>query len=404
VPETFSEQRPQTWPVEAELLFLTARVRMTAEVESRIRAALREEIDWIYLIQLSMQHETTALLYWHLQRICPELVPEGILEPLAARFQSQTAEVQYRAQELVRILASLDQEGILAVGYKGPILAQALYGNVALREFSRFSDLDIVVGEQELPKAKSVILGHGYEEHGQTDREWIFRERTGGRTLELQWHFTTHLCRVPDDPGRFLRRLEMVPFAETTVRSLPLEVYFLVLCLHATKHKWRKAKLICDIAEILASPEVDWDHVVREANVLGIRRILSLGILLSEDPLGVVAPPALVRGLKIDRVARALAAQCREALLKEPDDQWRFHADIRFMLKVRERRYDEVKLFFRDWLWPETMPDEEDRRFASIPQSLSVLYYLVRPVRLFLMEMTDGRNSGARCVPASPPK
>lgn len=389
MPETFAEQRAQTWPIEAKLLFWTARVRTTAKIEDQVRTALRGEINWIYLVQLAMQHETTALLYSHLQRICPDSVPRGILEPLAARFQSQTAEVQYRAGELVRILASLEQEGILAIGYKGPILAQALYGNLSLREFSRFSDLDIVVREQDLPRAKDVIVGHGYEEHSQTEREWIFRERTEGRALELQWHFTTHQCRVPDDPGRFLHRFQMVPFAGATVRSLPLEVYFLVLCLHATKHKWRKIKLICDIAEILASSEVDWDYVVREANALGIRRMLALGVLLSEDPLGVVAPPALIRGLKIDRIARELAAQCREALLKDPDDQWRFHADIRFMLKVRERRYDEMKVFFRDWLWPETMPDEADRRFISIPQSLSVLYYLVRPVRLFWMEITE---------------
>lgn len=81
----------------------------------RIRTALRGHINWICLVQLAMQHETSALLYWHLQRICPGSVPRGILEPLAARFQSQTAEMQYHAQELVRIFGSLDQQGILTV-------------------------------------------------------------------------------------------------------------------------------------------------------------------------------------------------------------------------------------------------------------------------------------------------
>ena len=390
MPENFFPQDPQTASREVELLFSTARVHISEETAERIRSLAREDLNWIHVIQLAMQHETTALLYWHLHRICPDNVPPGVLKPLAARYNSQGSEAQYRAEELVRILAALEEQGVFAVAYKGPVLSQRLYGSLGLREFSRSSDLDILVRERDLPKAKAVIVDHGYSEDSRTEREWIFRRRDSGRFLELQWYFTTHLCRVPGDPDRFLERFEMISLASGMVRSLPLEVYFLVLCLHATKHKWRTLKLICDIAEILAAPDVDWDYVVREANSLGIRRMLAMGVLLSEDPLGAVAPPSLLRGLKIDRVARELAEQCRKQLLEEPDDRWRLHADIRFMLKVRERRYDELRVLFRDWLWPETMPDEDDRRFLSIPGPLSALYYVVRPMRLVWKEITEG--------------
>jgi hypothetical protein len=382
VPETLSEQRAKAWPIEAQLLFWTARVQMTSEIENRIRTAVRGEINWIHLIQLAMQHETTALLYWHLQRICPDSVPRGILDPLAARFRSQTAEVQYRAQELVRILASLEQQAVLAIGYKGPTLAQRLYGNLSLREFSRFSDLDIIVREQDLQKASQVILREGYVEQGRTERELMFRERDGNRLLELHWHFSTQLCRVPRDPQRFLQRLETVSLAGAQVQSLPLETYLLVLCLHGAKHKWRKLKLVCDIAQILASPDVDWDHVMVEADDLGLKRLVALGILLAEDPLGVPAPPELTQRLKIDRAARALADECRREILREPDELWRFHADMKFMFKLRERVPDRMKLFLWQWLWPDTMPDQDDRQFMPIPDSLSALYYLVRPLRL----------------------
>jgi hypothetical protein len=389
VPDTLLQRDLQTGSPEADLLFSTARVHISEDAAQRIRSLVREDLNWITLIQMAMQHGTTALLYFNLQRICPEVVPQGVLKPLAARYTSQVSEAQHRSEELVRILAALEGHGVFAVAYKGPILSQRLYGSVGLREFSKSSDLDILVHECDLPRAKAIIVDQGYDEDSRTEREWIFRHRDRGRFLELQWHFTTHLCRVSDDPGRFLQRFETVPFADAAVRSLPLEVYFLVLCLHATKHKWRTLKLICDIAEILASPAVDWEYVLREANALGIKRVLALGVLLSEDPIGVSAPPSLLGGLKIDRAARELAAQCREELLKEPDDNWRLHADIRFMLKVRERRYDEMKVFFGDWLWPETMPDDDDRRFLSIPGPLSALYYVVRPMRLVWKEISE---------------
>ncbi len=390
MPEAFCRPAARKMPVppEADLLFLIARVGMTPVIEDRIRAVVRAEINWIYLIQLAMQHETTALLYWNLQRICGDSVPPSVLEPLAARYKTQAAEARYRAEELVRILGALEDQGIFALGYKGPILSQRLYGDLSLREFSKSSDLDIVIHKNDLPKAHAVILGQGYRQEARSERELIFRERGGDRFLELHWHFTTHLARVPDDPNRFLQRFEMVSFAGATVRSLPLDVYFLVLTLHATKHRWRKLKLICDIAEILASRDVDWDYVAREAEDLGLKRMVALGVLLAEDPLQVEAPGELMRRLKVDRATQLLAAECREELLKEPDDLWREHADMRFLLKIRERPRDRMNLFLWEWLWPETMPDEHDRSFVPMPQSLSALYYLVRPVRLAWKEIT----------------
>ena len=389
MPETFVQPLTQKMPPEADLLFSTARVRMTAEIADRIRALVQGGVNWIYLIQLALQHETTAQLYWNLHRICPDSVPAGILEPLAARYKAQAAEARYRAEELVRILDALQDQGIFALGYKGPILAQRLYGDLSLREFSKSSDLDIIIHERDLPKAQAVILGQGYREQARSERELIFREYSGDRFLELHWHFTTHLIRVPDDPGRFLQRFETVPLAGAPLRSLPLEVYFLVLSLHATKHRWRKLKLICDIAEILGSRDVDWEYVASEAEDLGLKRMLALGVLLAEDPLQVEAPARLTRWLNIDRASRVLAAECRQELLKEPDDLWRFHADLRFLLKIRERPNDRISMFLWEWLWPETMPDDDDRRFAPLPQSLSALYYFVRPARLAWKEITE---------------
>jgi hypothetical protein len=85
VSERLVERLTRKTQPEADLLFSTARVRMTAEMADRIRATVRKEVNWIYLIKLALRHETTALLYWNLQRICPESVPASVLEPLAAR-------------------------------------------------------------------------------------------------------------------------------------------------------------------------------------------------------------------------------------------------------------------------------------------------------------------------------
>jgi Uncharacterised nucleotidyltransferase len=397
VPETV---RLESLDPEADLLFSTARATMTAEIADRIRLAVDREVNWIRLIQLAMQHETMALLYWNLRRICPEKVPAGILAALAARSNAQAVEASRRAVELARIMKALEAHGILAVAYKGLALAQRLYGSLSLREFSEFSDLDILIHEGDLLKAHDVLQTEGYglaflkrsevSEYARTHRELHFCRGNGDkRLLELHWRFMVRSARIQDDPERFLRRREMVALAGAVVPSLPLEVYFLVLSLHATKHKWRKLKLICDIAEILLSSDLDWDYVASEAEDLGLRRILAVGVLLAEDPLGVRSPARLTERLKIDRTARALAAECRQELLQEPDETWRDEAEYKFLFEIRERIQDKASMFLYDRLLPKITPDERDRKLVSIPDSLSALYYLVRPVRMAWEKITE---------------
>jgi hypothetical protein len=400
VPETIAHPQTRVLQPEADLLFSTARVRMTDGHAERIRAAVRKQVDWIRLIQLSLRHETTALLYRHLQRICPDTVPPGILEPLAARCKMQSAEAWHRAEKLVRILGALEKDGIFAVPYKGPVLSQRLYGDLSLREFSERSDLDIMIRPRDLRRARDVILSQGYRlafpgkvteigEYARTNRELHFLQPDGPRMLELHWRFMIRSARVQQDPERFLQRVEMIPFAGAMVRSLPLEVYIQVLSMHATKHKWGKLKLVCDIAEILQSPDVDWDCVLREAADLGLRRILAIGVLLAEDPLGVVAPARLTNGLKIDQSTRDLAKECRQALLEEPHPHWREDADYKFLLRIRERLRDRATIYLKNRLLPRITPDERDRQLVPIPGPLSALYYFVRPMRMVWEKITE---------------
>ena len=54
----------------------------------------------------------------------------------------------YLTQEMLKLLSAFRKKGIPAIPYKGPVLAQAVYGNVGLRQFG---DLDITVPEDCVP-------------------------------------------------------------------------------------------------------------------------------------------------------------------------------------------------------------------------------------------------------------
>jgi hypothetical protein len=357
MPEPHVQFRNTRNCTEVDLLLSCARTQITPEISGRIRAAVQKDVDWIALIRLAMRHDVMPLLYRSLQQICPDSVPESIFLPLRARYEAQAARARLYAEELVRILSLFEEQGIPAVPYKGPTLAQRLYGDLSLREFG---DLDIMLVERDIPRAQDLIRCHGYKfaylknadklaDYVRTNRELEFCS-SDGKMLELHWRFAMRRACVKHDPERFLQRFEMIPLADAQVPSLPLEVYLLILSMHATKHMWKQLKLICDIAEILGQPDLDWQYVLREADDLGLKRMLAVGALLAEDPLGVVVPAELAQGLKIDRTARTLAAEVRRSLFKEVDETWHWHADYRFQVEIRERLQDRARMFFQNLL------------------------------------------------------
>ena len=393
MPEQTRQLRTAATGPEAELLLCCARTRTSPEMSQRIRAAAQKEIDWVQFIRLALRHDMLPLTYWNLHRICPNIVPSGVLEPLRVRHEAQVAEGRLLAEEMVGILGLLDSQGIPAVPYKGPALAIRLYGDLSLRGFG---DLDIVVCERDVLRARRLLIDRGYAPSvvGTWELNQFLREkhemllyRVDGKVrLDLHWRFTSRSACLARDPERFLQHLETISIAGEEVRSLRLETYLLVLSMHAAKHQWVQLKLICDIAEILEVPDLDLQYVLHEAHDLGLKRALGTGLLLAQGLLSAAVPPKLAQDLKIDRTAKALAAQACTRVFEEPGERWGLQGGITSQIEVRERLRDRTKIFLRYFLH-KLKPNERDRWFLPMPRALSVAYYVVRPVRLALERM-----------------
>jgi len=60
---------------------------------------------------------------------------------------------------------------------------------------------------------------------------------------------------------------------------------------HGTKHRWERLRWICDVAELIRVREdVKWETLMRVAESLGSRHMLSLGLYLAHDVLGAPLP------------------------------------------------------------------------------------------------------------------
>ena len=373
---------------EAELVLLCARTRMDGERTERIRRLLSENLDWNYLLNLAKRHGLLPLLYWNLKNFGPETVPAERLAYLQARFRVNATRNLVLTNELLRLLKLFGDADITALPYKGPVLAAAVYGDVALRQFT---DLDILVRGQDSPKCRELMRAQGYRQEGHPEYAEEFVSADGSVGVEIHsqltgfafaWQGTTDYHAFPMDYESLQDRFDSVSLAGVPVSNLSPEDSLLFLCVHGSKHLWERIGWICDVAQLMqAQPNLDWNRVMERSQTLGCERMLLLGFYLVRELLGGNLPEPILARTRKDRAVAALAAQvaCRLFLEAEPTPQKM--EDALFALRLRNRWRDKLPCCLH-YARLTFVPTERDRDAAPLPAFLRGFHYVIRPVRL----------------------
>jgi hypothetical protein len=376
-----SSRRP-----EDELLLCCARICLDARHAARLRSLLHSEIDWSYLVPAARRHGLVPLLYSHLHSSAQDAVPAHWLGLLRDYFHENLRRSMYRTGLLIKILTLLDSHGISALPYKGPIAAQLLYGNIALREFN---DLDLLVRQEDIPEAHAVLVAHGYaaefDSRGLPEAgfrspaaQYAYSDPDGATPVELHTETTLRYFPRPLSPGWLREGTEAVSFAGRRIRVLAPEKMLLTLCVHGAKDFWNQLKWVCDIAEFVrVYSRFDWQQFLREARRMDCARMVLLPLFLARDLLGTTLPPECAEWLGADAVVPELAAQVRRGLFEHSST---FTLPERFLFRARMpgRLSNGIRYTFR----LATTPTEEDRALAKLPAALSFAYGLLRPFRL----------------------
>jgi hypothetical protein len=152
---------------EAELLLICARNHPDVS-RSRLEELLLDGPDWQYLLKAATRHGLLPLLYRTLIEARHQ-IPPAVLSDLRRSYLFNSQRNHILTNELLRLLERLEAEGITAIPFKGPVLAQELYGDVAFR---MFTDLDVLVRRGDVLRAKEILISEGYRlEHTLTEAQ-----------------------------------------------------------------------------------------------------------------------------------------------------------------------------------------------------------------------------------------
>jgi hypothetical protein len=365
-----------------EFNFLCACCRPPATAAADLANCLQSSLDWDRVLKLARQHRVLPAVHPAVHGRSD--VPASIQSALDSRFSNHRLRILRFSAELVSVMRQFEKHSITVLAHKGPILAQHLYGDSAMRDFG---DLDFLVSTTDVPRARAALQELGYRprfeltprqerEYLRTGYEYVFGSTAEPNLIELQWQIVPRFYSIPFNMALLFQRSVECEIEGVRVRTLSNEDLMLVLCVHAAKHGWSQLGMIRDIAT-LARFELDWNWIESEAGRLGIQRIIAVSLELARTLLGLELPRAVAfkpNALNIGNIV----SDTQQRMIRGEEPAAQSAGYFRQMMNLRDRWQDRARFVGRLAFTPSV----GEWQAVSLPDRLFPIYRVVRVWRL----------------------
>lgn len=370
---------------EKRLLIACARTRMLPVCASLVREIAAGPIDWDFLLRSAAENSVLPLLALHVPTIAGDLFTAAQIEQLKAAARAAGIRALRLSAELIRVVEALRAANILALPYKGPVIAVQAYGDLALREFE---DLDIVVPQDAMARANGILRSLDYkprypwvfEASALVPGEYNYFDAESGVMVEL--HTEKTLRHFPVEPVlvEMSDRAVPVPVGGHDVLTFSTEDTLVLLCVHGSKDFWERISWLADVSELVQRQKgLDWERTFARAKELKAERMLALGLLLAIRLLDAPLPREVMARIKRDSMAVSLANAISQRLAASEASVRTAGESFRYRRQMVPGALDSWKYGLR----LATAPAEEDWMMLRLPRALSPLYAVLRPFRLF---------------------
>lgn len=391
----------QTMKEEIEFILLCSRPNLDYEAENKATQYLNQScFDWEYFYELSVAFGVLPLLYRHLKNRFSKHVPDHILKKIHHFFLVNGTRNAVLTHELLKILELLNTKNILAVPFKGPVLADVVYGSDLLRTFS---DIDILVQTSEAVVALKTLQDAGYRLVDELDEKYadfyveiehaFNLQSPGGKiNIDPQWKLLGIYTPEPITLEKFKDRLIEMKFAGKDIIHLAYEDLLFYLCVHGTKDGWRKFEWVCCIAELLRKhPDLDWDRIIHTAEKESCMNKFMLGIYLAVTLCKAPLPEFFEKKIKDNENLKRLSKPFLDNFFSNKSIIPNFTNNPRFSpihLHVQDDFKNKIRFILRQIF----RPTAKEISLWPIPVKLTFLYYIFRPVRLLWRIVTYSIN------------
>ncbi|MBM7563594.1 nucleotidyltransferase domain-containing protein [Paenibacillus sacheonensis] len=335
-------------------------------------------IDWNQFLGLIRHHRVYPQLYARLKT--SQLIPADVLQALHRDFARNTFRMLRLSGEMERVCVSLQENGILPLVLKGPVLAKDLYGDLSLRTSK---DLDILVPMKSVEAAEKELLRLGYrgDDHGPRLFNWkwkmhhiSFTHPETGIQVEIHWRLNSDMGKEPAFEELWSRRRRS-PLSKRDICLLGSEDLFMYLVSHGARHAWFRLRWLADI-DRLARRSLDWGTLIplmRRYQCLQLGgQALTLAAGLFRTPIPSEAGPML-SGAHRRKLAERSLYFIRDMVTFSPGDKELDRVYKRYLLALKTKRQKSV------YMISQLYPSFRDTEALPLPKSLHFLYFPLRP-------------------------
>ncbi|UPT76862.1 nucleotidyltransferase family protein [Sulfurovum sp. XGS-02] len=350
-----------------------------------------EHLDLNVLINLLNAHGILPLVYKTIKKIVEDdsylnathlTLNDEILIELKAHYMSISQRNMLMSAELIRIMKLLEDNGIEALAFKGPTLAQQVYGDITLRQFG---DLDVLIKKEDIYKIDDLLQSHGYKRlltlTPVQEKIWIkYAHDLGlihsqkGTHFEMHWSFLDEDYPMQLNLDSYWNNLQKIEINGKKIPTFSSENLLVYLCIHGSKHLWERIGWIKDIDLLIKNYEIDWERINEISKNTNFERMIYLGLLLSNElfdtPLPSDINTQIQRVPKIDIVSKFIL----ESWNIPKSTFAKTSAKLKLFTKTKEQIIYLHKVILK--------PSFNEYWFIDLPKGLYWVYYLVRPYLL----------------------
>jgi hypothetical protein len=369
------------------LLLRCATTTISPAVRQDIAELVNQTLDWPYFYRRAFDHKLTPLAYRTLARLCPDKVPAPILKQMRTYCETNQRYAFMLSIELLRILKLLREEQISAIPFKGPVLAQSAYEDLAARYYV---DLDLLVQEADVNAARGLLENMGYVTTQDRGEEGVARRLDYSYTLlnpmnkiqvELHWRIAPTYLSFPFDNALLWKRKTLLTLLDMAVDVFSAEDTFLILCMHGSKHYWHRSSWLTDVTELSAKqPTLDWSYITQRAKHLHIYRMLLLTIRLMHELQNAAVPNDLLVEALSSATVKDLVYWVKRWMFNDKIIPVGYFAGYAFQFKIREYWWD--KLLYIRIKQPMIHENNAPVDALRIPRHDRGLYFFLLGLRL----------------------
>jgi hypothetical protein len=347
-----------------------------------VQPELFHHLDWEKLIYAAEYHGVLPIVAQRiLENPMAGEVELSVKDRLRRSFQANLLRVLPLADEVKRIASAFSDERIPIIPYKGPALAESLWGNSALR---KCDDLDFLVERKNVDRAGKILDSMGYERVSpikhhlrpallRNASEEQFQHRETGLLLELQWSPAPRVFGIRYDADAIWPSAEKILFSDLGVLSPSPEDLLMLLSIHGWKHNWARLIWLGDIAQLTRWYVLDWNRLQARCKATRNLRLLALPLRMASHIFGAPLPQQFTFiDPELDALAQELEGRMRQA---NPCGYRDWH---RCMLAARDTKLDRARQM-TTFLFT---PGLGDYAACDLPSWASAAYRAIRVGRL----------------------